>query len=77
MTKVLNSKNETGSRTSNEPRLFFPDTHLSVDLKLMTHMQGRMPVGAYLNGIITRDGDDHFVFTEKAALEKEGLIEKE
>ena len=44
----------------------FPDTHLCVDLKLITHQQGRMPVGAYLDGFITRSGEDKFIFTEKA-----------
>ncbi len=48
-------------------RLFrdlFPDTHLDVDLKLITRQKGRMPVGAYLYGTITRDGDSHFSFVE-------------
>ena len=51
---------------------FFPDTHLDVDLKLLTREPGRMPVGAYLDGAITRDGENHFSFfqndTEKKRL---------
>ncbi|MBQ4189648.1 MAG: hypothetical protein II660_06645, partial [Bacteroidales bacterium] len=39
----------------------FSDTHLCVDLKLITHQQGRIPVGAYLDGIITRNGEDTFL----------------
>lgn len=59
---------------SNEPlavayreRLFkdlFPTTELGVDLKLLTREAGRMSVGAYLDGVITRDGEDHFCFIQ-------------
>ena len=59
---------------SNEPlaaalraRLFkdlHPHTELGVDLKLLTHKPGRMPVDANLNGCITRDGELHYTFTE-------------
>ena len=57
---------EAGSRKANEPCQLFPDTHLCVDLKLITHNQGRIPVGAYLHGTITRDEEDHFRFVENA-----------
>ena len=43
---------------------FFPDTHPCVNLKLLTREPGRMPVGAYLDGVITRDGEDHFCFIQ-------------
>ena len=43
---------------------FYPDTHLDVDLKLISREPGRMPVGAYLDGVITRDGEDHFCFIQ-------------
>ena len=52
-----------GSREQNEPRLY-TNTELNVDLKLMTQQPGRMPVGAYLNGGIRRDGEEHYTFTE-------------
>ncbi len=52
---------------------FFPDTHLDVDLKLMTREPGRMPVGAYLDGAITRDGENHFSFFQNDA-EKKRLV---
>lgn len=45
---------------------FYPDTHLDVDLKLISREPGRMPVGAYLDGVITRDGEDHFCFIQNA-----------
>ena len=43
---------------------FFPDTHLDVDLKLITRDPGRMPVGAMLDGAITHDYEDHFTFIQ-------------
>ena len=44
----------------------YPNTELGVDLKLVTQKQGRMELGEYLDGMITRDGDDHFTFVENA-----------
>ena len=49
---------------------FHPDTHLSVDLKLMTRKPGRMPVNGCLPGVLARDGDDHFCFIENASEKK-------
>lgn len=45
---------------------FYPNTELGVDLKLVTQKQGRMELGEYLDGMITRDGEDHFTFVENA-----------
>lgn len=42
----------------------YPNTELGVDLKLVTQEQGRMELGEYLDGMITRDGEDHFTFVE-------------
>ena len=59
---------------SNEPlavayrNRLHPDTHLDVDLKLMTREAGRMPVDTYLNGAITHDSEDHFTFIETLPL---------
>lgn len=44
----------------------YPNTELDVDLKLNTQKQGRMELGEYLDGMITRDGEDHFTFVENA-----------
>ena len=52
---------------------FYPDTHLDVDLKLITREQGRMPVGGFLDGAITRDGENHFSFFQNDA-EKKRLV---
>lgn len=49
---------------------FFPNTELGVDLKLLTRKAGRMKVGAYLDGTITHDSEDHFTFIQNA-FEKE------
>lgn len=45
---------------------FYPNTELGVDLKLVTQEQGRMELGEMLHGMIVRDGEDHFNFTEDA-----------
>lgn len=44
----------------------YPNTELDVDLKLVTQKQGRMELGEYLDGMITRDGEDHFTLVENA-----------
>lgn len=48
----------------------YPNTELDVDLKLVTQKQGRMELGEYLNGMITRDGEDHYTFVENATEER-------
>lgn len=47
-------------------REFFPDTHLGVDLKILSRKAGRMRVGEYINCMLTRDGEDHFTAVEDA-----------
>lgn len=42
----------------------YPNTELDVDLKLVTQEQGPMELGEYRDGMITRDGEDHFTFVE-------------
>lgn len=49
---------------------FFPNTELGIDLKLITREPGRMPVGAYLDGVITHDDEDHFTFIQNASEKK-------
>lgn len=44
----------------------YPNTELDVDLKLVTQEQGRIELGEYLDGMITRDSEDHFTFVENA-----------
>lgn len=50
---------------------FFPDTHLCVDLKIISRRRGRMPVGAYINCMLTRDDEDHFEAVETASEKKQ------
>ena len=67
---------------SNEPlarayrERLHPDTHLDVDLKLLTRKPGRMNIGDYLGGVITRDGEDHFSFTESDTEKKRVMVEQ-
>lgn len=50
------------------PKRFYPNTELAVDLKLLTHQPGRMPEGAYFNGVLRRDGEQHFTFIQTLPL---------
>ena len=42
----------------------YPDTHLCVDLKLLTRKPGHVPVGTCLSGVLKRDGERHFTLLE-------------
>ena len=54
MKSVLNDNmNESSNKLGRE---LFPNTELGIDLKLMTRKPGRLAVGEYLDGTITRDG---------------------
>lgn len=55
-------------------RDFFPDTHLCVDLKLITRKHGRMHVGEYINCLLTRDGEYHFKAVETASEMKKKAV---
>ena len=52
-------------------RGYYPDTHLCVDLKLITRKPGRMRVGAYINCMLKRDGEYHFTAVETASEKKQ------
>lgn len=57
-------------------RLFgdlFPDTHLDVDLKLLTSKPGRMPVGKVLEGVLAHDSESHFLFMQRQS-EKQSKV---
>lgn len=49
---------------NSQSHLLFPNTELGIDLKLMTRKPGRLAIGEYLDGTITRDGEDHFSFIQ-------------
>ena len=40
------------------------NTELCIDLKLLTLQPGRMPEGAHFNGVLRRDGEQHFTFIQ-------------
>lgn len=42
----------------------YPNTEPCVDLKLLTREPGRIAVGHYKRGMLTRDSEDHFIFIE-------------
>ena len=47
----------------------YPDTHLCVDLKVVSRKPGHMYVTASKGGVLQRDGEDHFTFFEDALFE--------
>ena len=49
----------------------FPHTELAVNLKLLTRKPGRMPVDAYLDGTLFREGEDRFYFIQDNAEKKQ------
>lgn len=60
-------------------RLFkevFPDTHLDVDLKLLTPKPGRMPVGAQWKGTLWHDEEEHFTFVKDNLLKRKMTIRR-
>lgn len=44
----------------------FPNTEPCCELKLLTRQPGRLNEGTMLDGIIARNGDERYVFVEKA-----------
>ena len=58
------SKNSNEPQAAAYPKRFYPNTELAVDLKLLTNQPGRMPEGAYFNGVLRRDGEQHFTFIQ-------------
>lgn len=45
----------------------YPNTETCVDLRTQLQEQGAMELGEMLHGMIIRDGEDHFTFTEDTA----------
>ncbi len=56
----------------NMKKVLFPNTEPCTVLKLLTREPGRMPVGAYINGTIEHDSEEHYTFTE-GGLEKKAV----
>lgn len=47
-----------------------PHTELDIDLKLMTRQPGRISVGSMINGVLTRDSENHYTFIQNASTRK-------
>lgn len=62
--REANKKTEERNRTGQLFKDFFPHTELGTDLKMLTRQPGRMPVGTYLDGMITHDDEYHFTFIQ-------------
>lgn len=56
------SSNSLFARGYRQHQSVYPNTEPCVDLKLLTREPGRIPLGNYLDGAITRDAEDHFLF---------------
>lgn len=61
---LIETEGITGKKTVMSKKIFYPNTELGIDLKLMTKEPGRMAVGEYLDGAITHDEEDHFTFVQ-------------
>ena len=52
----------------------YPDTHLCVDLKLLTRRPGHVAVGTCLSGVLKRDGVRHFTLLENDSKKKRSSV---
>lgn len=66
----LFASNSPLARGYRQHQSVYPNTEPCIDLKLLTREPGRIPIGNYLDGAITRDADDHFLFIENATDKK-------
>lgn len=57
-------KTEAGVEFNQLFKGIYPDTHLCVDLKLLTRKRGHASVGTCLSGVLKRDGERHFTLLE-------------
>mgnify|MGYP004634179001 CR=1 FL=1 len=57
-----------GNKSNKKNSYPHPPTHTEpgIDLKLLTRQPGRLPIGGYLGGVITHDGEGHYSFVESA-----------
>lgn len=57
-------------------KLFYPNTEIGINLKLLTRTPHRLAMGEMVSGAITRDDDDHFTFFESAIDKKMGAVKR-
>lgn len=70
------SSNSPLARGYRQHQSVYPNTEPCVDLKLLTREPGRIPLGNYLDGAITRDAEDHFLFIENATDKKRNDVQQ-
>ncbi len=70
------SSNSPFARGYRQHQPVYPNTEPCVDIKLLTREPGRIPIGKYLDGAITRDADDHFLFIENATDKKRNDVQQ-
>lgn len=68
------SSNSPLARGYRHHQTVYPNTEPCIDLKLLTRQPGRLPVGDYIDGAITRDDEDHFLFIENATDKKRNEV---
>ena len=68
------SSNSPLARGYRHHQTVYPNTEPCIDLKLLTRQPGRLPVGDYIDGAITRDDEDHFLFIENATDRKRNEV---
>lgn len=54
----------------------FPDTHLCVDVKVLSAKPGRIPIGKFFEGYFTRNDEDKFLIIEKASDKKVKTVQR-
>lgn len=54
----------------------FPDTHLCVDVKVLSVKPGRIPIGKFFEGYFTRNDEDKFLIIEKASDKKVKTVQR-
>lgn len=64
------------ARSYRQHQSVYPNTEPCVDLKLLTREPGRIAIGNYLDGVITRDAEDHFLFIENATDKKRNDVQQ-
>lgn len=70
------SSNSPLARGYRQHQSVYPNTEPCVDIKLLTREPGRIPIGNYLDGVITRDAEDHFLFIENATDKKRNDVQQ-
>lgn len=71
---LIETEGITGKTTIMSKMIFYPNTELGIDLKLLTRKPGRLTDGEYLDGVITHDGEDRFTFVQNDSEKKKDKV---